>query len=360
MPDIVFILPHWIYWGGLLAVPAAFMLATRRSPPRAVAEMSAAVAYFFWAVAGFMGIHRLYLKNWGAAVFIALFAAVIVCNHQERMARNAHSVAKNEVFNADYDLKRAEEEEDAEAAAALRDQLKTQTAAESEWENRRHFWRRAAGAIALLILVLLLADAALLPSLVRQTRAAPKTPRAPPPIPSEQVSPPRRGEGRFARAVGKLNAATGEFAAYWTVIAVFVFYYEVIARYIFNSPTIWAHESMFLMFGMQYMLAGGFCLREGAHVRVDAVYALLPPKAKAAADLATSVFFFIFAAALTASGWIFFSDSYAMGQVSFTEWEIPYWPVKFALPLGGALLLLQGAAHTLRDFNILIGKDDGS
>ena len=46
--------------------------------------------------------------------------------------------------------------------------------------------------------------------------------------------------------------------AYWAVIFVFVYYYEVIARYVFNSPTNWVHESMFLMFGMQYILAGAY------------------------------------------------------------------------------------------------------
>ena len=30
------------------------------------------------------------------------------------------------------------------------------------------------------------------------------------------------------------------------------------ARFVFNSPTNWVHESMFLMFGMQYMLCGAF------------------------------------------------------------------------------------------------------
>ena len=171
------------------------------------------------------------------------------------------------------------------------------------------------------------------------------------------------GGGALARAADHINSLVGEFAAHWTVIAVFVLYYEVIARYIFNSPTIWAHESMFLLFGMQYMLAGGFCLRENAHVRVDIFYARLSRRARAIADLATSVFFFIFTGALLWTGWTFFSDSFAIGQVSHTEWEIPHWPIKFALPLGGALILMQGAAGALRNLAVLreeIGQSGGA
>ena len=55
-----------------------------------------------------------------------------------------------------------------------------------------------------------------------------------------------------------VNMRVGEFVAYWAVISVFGYYYEVIARFVFNSPTNWLHESMFLMYGMQYMLAGAY------------------------------------------------------------------------------------------------------
>ena len=65
---------------------------------------------------------------------------------------------------------------------------------------------------------------------------------------------------QFIRIVDGLSEFTGVFVAYWTLIAVFVYFYEVIVRYMFNSPTNWAHESMFLMFGMQYVLAGSLCV----------------------------------------------------------------------------------------------------
>ena len=365
MPDITFILPHWIYWGGIVLVPALMMLAARRLPPRGSAPGgSVAAAYFFWAVGGFMGLHRLYLKSWWAAVFIALFVGVILCNHEGRQARNAHSIAKNDAFNASYDLDRARDEgADDDELARLRAGLESSQAAERSLAEDMENWRKRSGIIALAVLILLLVDAVLMPRSARRTRArgreSPDGGEGRLPEGRSPPSPP--GGGMLARASDRINSFVGEFAAYWTVIAVFVFYYEVIARYIFNSPTIWAHESMFLLFGMQYMLAGGFCLREGAHVRVDVFYARMPRRARAAADLATSVFFFIFTGALLGTGWIFFADSFAIGQVSHTEWEIPHWPIKCALPLGGALILLQGAAGVLRDIAALRGSgSDGS
>ncbi|KAA3622708.1 MAG: TRAP transporter permease DctM, partial [Proteobacteria bacterium] len=155
--------------------------------------------------------------------------------------------------------------------------------------------------------------------------------------------------------MGWLNGFVGELVAYWSVIAVFVYYFEVISRYVFNSPTNWAHEAMFLMFGMQYLVAGGFVLRDGAHVRVDVIYTNLSRRTKAILDLVTSVFFFIFVVTLMVTGWIFFHDSLGMNEVSFTEWGIQYYPIKFALPLGAALLLLQGLAQLLNDIDIVRG-----
>jgi TRAP-type mannitol/chloroaromatic compound transport system permease small subunit len=40
--------------------------------------------------------------------------------------------------------------------------------------------------------------------------------------------------------------------------------------------------------------------------------------------------------------------------VSFTEWAVQYWPVKFALPLGAVLLLLQGIAQLAKDVAVAL------
>ena len=58
--------------------------------------------------------------------------------------------------------------------------------------------------------------------------------------------------------------------------------------------------------------------------------------------------------ALLVTGWTFFKDSYDVGEVSFTEWAIQYWPIKFALPLGAALLILQGISQLIKDIAVVI------
>ncbi|MDN3519183.1 TRAP transporter large permease subunit [Aquisalimonas lutea] len=163
----------------------------------------------------------------------------------------------------------------------------------------------------------------------------------------------------FTAVVDRISGFTGRFVAYWALIAPFVYSWEVFARYVLNSPTNWAHESMFLMFGMQYVISGAYCLREDGHVRVDVIYNRFSEVVRAGINLLTSTVFFIFTLALTATAWNFFarsvpSESTFFGtgyrlEVSFTEWAIPYAPMKGAMFLGGLLLIIQGLAALVRD-----------
>ncbi len=173
----------------------------------------------------------------------------------------------------------------------------------------------------------------------------------------------RAAEGNIVtKVIDQISGFTGLFVAYWSVIAVVVYFYEVIARYFFNSPTNWAHESMFLMFGMQYILAGAYAYRFDAHVRVDLFYAKASMRGKAALDILTSAAFFMFISAFTWTSWTFFADSmdrnsfwFASGyanEVSFTEWAVAYYPVKFMLVLGGSLLMLQGVSRLIKDVQV--------
>jgi tripartite ATP-independent transporter DctM subunit len=175
------------------------------------------------------------------------------------------------------------------------------------------------------------------------------------------------------RVADGISGYAGRYVAYWSLIAPFIYSYEVLARYAFNSPTNWAHESMFLMFGMQYLIAGAYALREDGHVRVDVIYAGLRRITKSGLDILTSVFFFIFSLALTATAWNFFARSMASedyfwatgyrNEVSFTEWAIQYYPIKFTMFLGGLLLLIQGIARLVKDwqaFRIAMAEGDGS
>ena len=75
------------------------------------------------------------------------------------------------------------------------------------------------------------------------------------------------------------------------------------------------------------------------------------------ADIVTSVFFFIFIGTMLVTGYRFAADAVGVGEHSFTEWGIQYWPVKLAIPIGAALLLLQGIAKLVKDILLVTRKE---
>ena len=153
----------------------------------------------------------------------------------------------------------------------------------------------------------------------------------------------------FTRFIDWISEHSGVFVAFWTINAVAAYFFEVVARYLFNSPTIWVHEGAYLLFGMQYLVAGGYALLHGSHVRVDVLYAKLPERGRVGMDIFTSVFFFIFALAPLGTGWTFFIDSYEMKEVTIETWGIQHWPVKGVMVLGAVLLLLAGISRLTKD-----------
>jgi len=377
MPELSFVLPHWLYWCGLILFPAGAMLLYRRTRGRPAGKpVSVGLGYFLLLTGGFIGVHRLYLKSRWAVAFMFAFVAILVVNIQTREAREVTSTADNTLKVAELKIKRANkdiakaqarlERKDSERTrkklASARGRLEETTGkieqirADQVTAAAEHAqWSRIARALAIALLIGMFVDALLMPRLVRRRNKIERTPADDgfqcPAVDKEHDD--SREPFAFNRAISHLNGMAGEMVAYWSLIAVFVYYYEVIARYVFNSPTNWAHEAMFLMFGMQYLIAGGFCLRENAHVRVDVIYTQLSKQTKAFMDVVTSAFFFIFVLTLLGTGWIFFRDAYAINEVSFTEWAIQYWPIKFALPLGAVLLLLQGVAQLVKDIAVL-------
>jgi len=396
MPNIGFVLPHWLYWSGIVVFPLIAMYLSRQKQPEP-GSRSLGIAYFIWVVGGFFGFHRLYLKSRWGLLYWPLFAIILFASSMEREARVEFSNANGSIIaiasstertNRTLDKATLELEEatsklveigTAQEDQSRRDRLQRtidrQTdrieGAETKLADmaiekvglgpiveqatkNREFWSNVAFGALIGILAFMALDLVLMPSMLKRARKILET--KPDGKVEREILPDDAqfvGKG-WAGVIDRVSLFTGEFVALWSVIAVFVYYYEVIVRYVFNSPTNWAHEGMFLMFGMQYLIAGSYALLSESHVRVDIFYANFSPRGKAITDLLTSVFFFIFAGTLIWTGWIFAMDSVGQGEVSFTEWGIQYWPVKLVIVLGGVLLFLQGLSQVSKDIALII------
>ncbi|WP_158668660.1 TRAP transporter small permease subunit [Bradyrhizobium guangdongense] len=371
MPSLNFVLPHWLYWGALIVFPLVAMYFVKRQKQRGTPQgPSLFIAYMFWLCAGFMGLHRLYLRNLWGLVFIPVFLLILYANGEMRDGREDVSRTRAAVESSHTAIRHAQIPPNTQATPEMAERLKkAQGAGEvaeqqfAEAQAGLARWQRYSRWLAILMAAMLLADALLLPGAVRRASEREAAERRLHPPPPEQVAHvDQLGTGEdptlgvhtwLTDKIELLNIRAGEFAAYWAVLSVFVYYYEVIARFAFNSPTNWVHESMFLMYGMQYMLAGAYAYREDQHVRVDVIYTRFSPRGKALADIVTSVFFFIFVGVLFWTSWRFAADAIGNDEHSFTEWGVQYWTVKLTMPIGAGLLFLQGISKLMKDITFL-------
>jgi len=163
----------------------------------------------------------------------------------------------------------------------------------------------------------------------------------------------------FLKLIDTVNDKVGNFLSYFLFFFFLLLLMEVVLRYFFNSPTVWANELAQMLFGAYAILAGGYILRTGGHVNVDILYSRLSRKQRAVLDIVTSSLFFLFCGMLLVYGGSLAWDSLARFEHSQSAWNPPLYPAKLMIPLAALLLMLQGLAKLIRDILILCNIDTG-
>ncbi len=150
--------------------------------------------------------------------------------------------------------------------------------------------------------------------------------------------------------IDRINTAIGKAFGWYILILTFGTCYEVFVRYVLDDPTVWSYDLSYNMYGALFFMAGAYTLSRNAHVRGDVVYRLWAPRIQATVDLTLYVlFFYPGVLALTFAGYLYAGDSWRYHEVSvFSPADIPIFPLKTLIPVGGAMLLVQGCAEVMR------------
>ena len=162
----------------------------------------------------------------------------------------------------------------------------------------------------------------------------------------------------FISVVDFINDGIGRIISFLVYPMIGVLVWEVFMRYLFNQPTIWAHELSALFYAVFFLLGGAYTLRWNAHINVDVLYVRLSPRSRAILDLITWSLFYFFCGVLLWQGSQAAWKSFLRLERASTVWEPYVWPVKFCIPLAASLMLLQGFSKTIRDlYLIFTGRD---
>lgn len=152
----------------------------------------------------------------------------------------------------------------------------------------------------------------------------------------------------YCKAVTGLNRWLAVLASLLVFIMVAVISYEVVARYFFDAPTVWALELSTLLLGPYFMLAGPYLLHTAGHVNVDIVYGKLSARAAAIVDTGIYPIIGLIACVLIYQSIPVAMNSIESGETSFSSWNPVIWPAKTLIPVAFALLLLQAIAETFQ------------
>jgi TRAP-type mannitol/chloroaromatic compound transport system permease small subunit len=156
---------------------------------------------------------------------------------------------------------------------------------------------------------------------------------------------------RAAIAVLELPSVVVAKLAAWVIVPMTgSLVYEVISRYIFDRPTVWAYDMTYMMAGALFMLGAAFALRNGSHVRADFILIALKPRWQALVDVLLYLFVYFPAIGLFFSASLKFTMQSWMQHETYpaSPWMPAIYPLKTVMPVTLALLLLQGIAEVLK------------
>ena len=154
--------------------------------------------------------------------------------------------------------------------------------------------------------------------------------------------------------------ATGSFFTRWILfLMAFVMLYDVIMRYLFNSPTVWAQETCEYMMVFLTFMGLADIQKQKAHIRMDYLYGRFPKNLQRVLKL-----FFHFLVAMFAL-FIFFSSfkmaflALQYGSKSNSLMETPLFLIYAIIPVGMLLLLMQSAIDIVKLIKSRLESDLG-
>jgi len=153
----------------------------------------------------------------------------------------------------------------------------------------------------------------------------------------------------LSRVIDAVNEKLGWIADWLVLLSCLISAGNAFSRYAFSiSSNAWL-EIQWYMFGALVLLGASYTLKKNEHVRVDIVYSNISTRRQIWIDILGGILFMMPATLILAYlSWPVFYNSWALGEISSNAGGLVRWPIKIFLPVGFALLTLQGVAEIIK------------
>jgi len=155
--------------------------------------------------------------------------------------------------------------------------------------------------------------------------------------------------GRFVDRLSDLfaNIAAWMFFAIGAMVT-----FEVLARYLFLSPTIWAEElSQFFQIWATY-LAAAYVLRHRKLIVIEFFIVRLSSNWRKVSESFSLLVIIVFSLVAIWYGTEILLESIEQGRNTSTMLGVPKWMTESAIPIGFGLLLAQALVELVRVFTV--------
>ena len=159
----------------------------------------------------------------------------------------------------------------------------------------------------------------------------------------------------FSAVVDALNEKIGIICNWLVLIACIVSGGNAMVRYAYDqSSNAWLEVQWYMFAGM-VLLGGPYTLKVNEHVRVDLFYSAVSERIRIWIDIIGCLLFLLpICIILIYFTWPWFVESWRIDETSSNAGGLIRWPVKLILPLGFALMALQGISELIKRIEALI------
>jgi TRAP-type mannitol/chloroaromatic compound transport system permease small subunit len=154
---------------------------------------------------------------------------------------------------------------------------------------------------------------------------------------------------RLSAAIDALNERFGVIANWLVLLSCLISAGNAASRYLFSqSSNGWLEIQWYMLAGM-VLLGGPYALKMNEHVRVDLFYGMVSERTRIWIDIVGGLLFLLpICVILIYFTWPWFVESWRLGEGSSNAGGLIRWPVKLVLPVGFALMALQGISELIK------------
>lgn len=164
---------------------------------------------------------------------------------------------------------------------------------------------------------------------------------------------------KFSRAVDWLNGLVGRYVIWLILASTVISAVNAAVRKTFNISSNAYLEVQWYLFAASFLLAAGYTLLNGEHVKIDVVSSRLSKRAQIWIDvIGFALFLMPFCLTVLWFGIPFFLKAFQSGEMSSNAGGLLRWPVYLMMPLGFGLLMLQGLSELVKRVAFLMGLID--